>query len=296
MTLAREVFVKILTNRCLYTETNTSLANEETIIYQGRYLATNPYIEFETQHVGRYMRLTVFNNSKKWKDNYAGRTSLTQIIVGERVMQSTVLPSTNSQLKYSGVWTNTTDGYYYNGVAKVGVAGNTLEYEIPAKFKEFGIIGDMWEGMGTASVYLDGQLIHKVNKTLINSRDIQRLKLAHRSFRQLLYYSHLKDEVKHTVRLVIESGEIYINGVIVDCTGDQCNPSTDEEKNNENDNNNFDENKTKGLSKTGTIAITVVVVIVVIAGVIALFIVGMRKEWWYKKVEDSDPVINDFAI
>lgn len=58
----------------------------------------------------------------------------------------------------------------------------------------------------------------------------------------------------------------------------------------------LDENKTKGLSKTGTIAITVVVVIVVIAGVIALFIVGMRKEWWCKKVEDSDPVINDFAI
>lgn len=88
------------------------------------------------------------------------------------------------------------------------MACNTLEYEIPAKFNEFDIISGTWDGMGTTTVYLDSQLVQKVNKSLMESRDIDLLQLAHRSSRQLLYSTRLMDDVKHTTRLVIEPGEI----------------------------------------------------------------------------------------
>lgn len=59
-------------------------------------------IDFEDLKFGRYLRVTFFNNSKRWKDQNAGRTSVSEISVGERIPPSTVLPSTLKTLRFDG--------------------------------------------------------------------------------------------------------------------------------------------------------------------------------------------------
>lgn len=271
-------------------ETNStdSIQNSKTIIYSGNYTTSNPYIEFDNAHQARYLRLTIFNNSKKWKNNKPGSTSISGIEVGERILTSKVLPQTLSLISYEGNWTATTDGYYYNGKATTGTAGSVMKYTVPAKRNEFGIIGDLWNEMGSASVYLDGTNVFKISKELMTNTDFNRLKYSHRSFRQVLYFVKFENDnsQEHKIELHVESGNITFAGILTDCSEHDC--VFDDSNEHKVDtvyptDNSSNDGKVAQIKASSIVGIIIGIVVVVVVIAIVIFVVGARKGLWCKR-------------
>lgn len=291
----------------VYDPDNVTIQQGQSIIINNQiYKTSNPYFHFNPPRTGRYLQIKVLTNTKKWKDGWAGRSSISSVEVGTMIPKSKVLPSTFSKLNYSGDWKKTYDGFYYNGVAQTGTAGAEIVYEVPDTHGEFGLVGDLWKEMGTADVFLDGNFVYTIDKNLIRKPDEVRMRLAHRSFKQLLYFTKFDttEKKKHLVKIVVKTGEITVAGFITDCSGKGCfyDPSEDHEIDGGEGGNPHDKgegaNKINGktLSKSGSTAIAVIVVILVVAGTVAVFIVGAKKGFWCRPPEDSDIMVEKFAI
>lgn len=267
-----------------------SLDNDESVAYLGRYTTKNPFIELDEPKKGKYLRITFFNNTKKWKDNNQGRTSISEIMVGERIPSSKVLPATLSSIKYKGIWIPTSDGYYYNGKALTGVKGSTFEYITHKQAGFFAIVGDLWDGMGTASIYLDGSKVATISSDLISIGDRRRLDLASRSFRQVLYLLKIDKRLSqnHNIKLQVESGEITLNGILTDVSSqdDKLDSIIDLEVQSHNENLDKGEiivqNRYQQEFKVSTArksAVTATAVTVIVTLTIVLFAVGAKKIW-----------------
>lgn len=272
---------------------NVSLNNEESIIFRGVYEAKSPYIDFSDIKQGRFLRVTFFDNSKKWKDNNDGKSSISEISVGRKIPQTTVLPSTLGSLKYEGKWKETADGYYYNGKANTGEAGAKVGFNVSAKVGSLGIIGDVWDGMGSATVFVDGVEVQTISNAMVTASDKTKMKQADRSYRRVLFFMKQDEKTIKTKKLElrVNSGAITINGIITDCTDLECvYAELDEDSGGGDDpDDGKQDDYDKGSSgKTGIIIGAVVVVVVVAATLIAVFVVGAKKGWWCRPEVNSD--------
>lgn len=283
----------------IYDPDNVSLNNDESVVYLGKYVTTNPFIEFDELKHGRYVRVTFYNNSKVWKDQHAGRTSVSGITLGERIPPCKVLPTTLKTLKYNGKWTNTSDGYYYNGRAIAGETGSTISYNVSLNAGIFGILGDLWSEMGTASVFVNGENVANISNEMVTKQDKERMKTAHHSYRQVLYFmkhDNKADKVTN-VQLKVTSGTIIINGILTDCASKECIFNSTQDKHvqsdtgnpheHDGDNQQIPDKVTQALSNSGQKAIAAVSVIAVVVVAVAVFILGSKKGWWCRPPENS---------
>lgn len=269
---------------------NVSLNNEQSIIFKGVYATTNPYIEFSNIKRGRFLRVTFLDNSKLWKDKSPGRSSISGISVGQNIPKTTVLPSTLGSLEYDGNWKETTDGYYYNGKATTGEAGAKLGFNVSTKVGSLGILGDVWDGMGSATILVDGIEVTTINNTMATASDKAKMKQADRSYRRVLYFLKQDECVTKPSKLElrVNSGAITINGIITDCTDQECVFAKLQEDSGSDESGKEDDNE-GGSSKSVTIIASIVAVVSVAAILAAVFIVGAKKGWWCRPKENSEP-------
>lgn len=135
-------------------------------------------------------------------------------------------------------------------------SGNSSSFTVPKSSYQFGFIGALHDGMGTASVYL---FIATIDESLITAEDRFKMKFASKSCMSILYVSDVltKDSV---YTITVDSGEIMLTGII---TGEK--PDLD-------DDDQDSDSKSGSGGKTGAIVGGVIgVVIVVIIAVIAFF-------------------------
>lgn len=119
---------------------------------------------------GRYLRVAFYNNSKIWKDQHAGRTSVSEFVLGERIPSCKALPTILKTLEYKGKWTNTSDGYCYNGRD----IGATTSCNITLNASLFGFLGDLWNEMVTASDFVNGENAANISRDLIAKPDLEK--------------------------------------------------------------------------------------------------------------------------
>lgn len=188
--------------------TKNDLNNGKSVIFSGKYAPTSPYFEFKEFKHGRFLRVTFKDNAKRFNRNYGGRSSIAGITVGERVPNTKVLPTTLRTLKYNGKWTNI---LVMESIK--GEKGSSISYNISLNAGVFGILGDLWNEMGKASVWLNGERVASIDKSMIVDTDINRMKTAHRSFRQVLYFMKLdKTNIKENkIEVKVESGTFIFN-------------------------------------------------------------------------------------
>lgn len=212
-----------------YQKSNYSINHEESLIWEGIH---NPQvsdiIEFDNIQSGRYLKIVSINNTLTWKDNWAGRTSISSIEVGYKVHSKKIYPITNTKyFEFKYRWDETRAGCYYNGKGFTGYGkgaaptsdsnskNSKLKIKVPAGKKEIGIIGDYYPGMGAAVVRLDGEIVDTIRQSIDVMGDLRRLTKASRSYKTLLYYNTNLDESKpHTITVEVIKGKITIAGIL----------------------------------------------------------------------------------
>ncbi|OHS96152.1 hypothetical protein TRFO_37662 [Tritrichomonas foetus] len=216
--LAPSNFTIVTENETIpYNKDNYSIEHNESVVYQGQYSTSNPYIELGKESSGRYLRIIFLDNKATWKDNQPCKTSISSVEVGTAVQNQKAIPMTNKRdIKQNEKWYEVRGGIYYNGKGYTGVKGATLEYKIKKGQRAIGIIGDYYPGMGIATVKIDNSKVGTVHDSLIPRYDYKRLKFASRSYKSLLFYAKVDSTKEHTLKLEVDSGEITLAGLLVD--------------------------------------------------------------------------------
>lgn len=193
----------------------SKLDDNSSIVYFGRYQASNPFIEPKYASVGRYMRITIFNNSKIWKDNNPGKSSISCIEVGTVFHANKVVPITNSNITIKGKTNITYDGLYYNGRGLILKKGSSVTFKFNNQ-SEIGVIGDIWPTMGKATVKLNHRIVGTISNTVMKEDDLRRLTLASRSYKQILFYRSIDRDFDNNITIEVTKGEIILSGFIIE--------------------------------------------------------------------------------
>lgn len=282
-----------------YNETNSSLQHVESLVYTGTINKTYQYALLNETKKGRYLRVTILNNRAKWKDGHPGRSAISSIDIGTPVFIKKVRPITNTKLISSMKGFDTvSDGIYYNGRGKKGGAGASVTVKIPGKWKEIGIIGDLYPTMGSATIKIDNKIVGTIDKSLINDLDRDRLKMASRSYKQLLFMTNLvpSDNPK-TMTINVDSGEVILAGILADEKLDGPGVKEEDYGFTDDTDSQVDVNPKHGNSNSATIAGIVIGAIACLALAMFIGVIGVRYEWWCKPPEDSDvDVRENFTI
>lgn len=295
-----------------YTESNYSISHEESLIWEGNFSAeTKDSIELDKYYSGRYLKLAFINNSKPWKDGHPGRTCISSVEVGSILHNKKVYPITNTRyFTMQNRWDEKRNGFYYNGKGYTGYAkdaaptkennnkNSVLEIKIPKLKPEFGIIGDYYPSMGTATVKLDGKQIGEIGKEPFDPiGDNKKLLYASRAYRSILFYIHDLDPSKqHKLTVEVTKGEVTFAGILTHQmvvkwnTDDWRYPRILETEFSDNpeqfdwdtptdelEPNSGKSGKKKGMSP-GAIAACVIVPVVVVAAVVVTVFIMYKKE------------------
>ncbi|KAH0789177.1 Immuno-dominant variable surface antigen-like [Histomonas meleagridis] len=197
--------------------TEENLESESSIVWGGYYESLNPAISIGEKTKGRYLRLKFHNNTKTWKDGHKGRTSIREVKVGYQFYTQKVIPITNTKvITKSSKWLETRAGPYYNGKAYIGKPDEEIIYKIPSGQRAFGIIGDYYEGIGYADVYLDGSKIGEIHQSVTPQIDSRKLKYSTRAYRSVLFYHLLDTTSEHEVKVYVTQGSITVSGFLKD--------------------------------------------------------------------------------
>lgn len=185
------------------------------------------------------------------------------------------------------------DGYYWNGKWRKGNEGDKMTLTIPAKWKEIGVIGDLYPSMGEAMITLDGKAVVKIDSSLITMGDTNRMKRASRAYRQLLFASKLQNkEAKHKLEIEVTKGNIYLAGFLVD--EKTAKPGVpDEDYGLIEDAESEEQIKKPNGAKSGAIVGIVIGMIACVALAMFVGVIGVRNGWWYRSPEDSDTSVRD---
>lgn len=208
-----------------------------------------------------------------------------------------------------------------------GEKGSSISYNISLNAGVFGILGDLWNEMGKASVWLNGERVASIDKSMIVDTDINRMKTAHRSFRQVLYFMKLdKTNIKENkIEVKVESGTFIFNWILTDCPGKECifnniyhkpspgpQPQPDPQPQPEPDpqpetdpiapntkspiplkqgpGENLDQKLQKTLTKPIQIVIIAASALAAIMVILVIVIVGIKKGWCSKQEDESSEI------
>ncbi|OHS99001.1 hypothetical protein TRFO_34611 [Tritrichomonas foetus] len=200
-----------------YSPSNYSLNHNESIVWIGNYSSTNSIIDLTKEATGRYFRLTFYNNSRRWKDNHAGRTSLNEIEIGRIVYPTKVIPMTNTKMIEKSIgWRETRAGCYYNGKGYVGTKGDTVKVTIPKGHRAFAFVGDYSPNIGYARVLVDEVLVGTIHDPVIPELEKRKLSTSSVSYKSILFYQHIDPSKPHTILLEVLSGEITLAAYLSD--------------------------------------------------------------------------------
>lgn len=166
----------------------------------------------------RSLKVKVKDNSDIWspKNNEKGGSAFSEITCGVPFESNSVIPVSHSSFHFDSKWTNISAGSYYDGLGKRGSAGGSLTASYGKGISELVIIGDKWFNGGKsqinrASVYVNNKLIGEFTADLAKQPQ-----LASTLYKKPLFV--LKDidpETQTNLKIVVESGEIVISGVVV---------------------------------------------------------------------------------
>lgn len=278
-------------------DTEEELNETTSMIYEGKYVSTSNIIDLRRVVEGRFMEIRVLDNSIVWKNKNPGRTDFAGIDVGLKrihVKRMDIPRGCKWQVRKSA-------GYGINGRYFIGKAGDSYEITVPSKALQFGFIGAKFDGMGSATVYQDGEKVATINKNLITAEDRTNLKLASKSYMQPLFISN-KLIKPTTFKLSVDSGEIWLTGILTDDgSGNDFDPFPEESggggESGGSGNNDGQGGKDKdkgsdqkgGMKTGGIVGIVIGVLVFVVAAVVGVFIVVKR----FSKKESS---ADDLAI
>lgn len=121
---------------------------------------------------------------------------------------SSVIPVTHSSFVFSKGWKSVSFGSYYNGVGKYGTKGCSLTAAYGKGVTEIVIVGDKWASKDNlASVYLNGIKIGTFSPDTKETGKIYK--------EPLFVISGIDNETAVDIKVVVESGEVGISGVLV---------------------------------------------------------------------------------
>ncbi|OHT06938.1 hypothetical protein TRFO_24897 [Tritrichomonas foetus] len=271
-----------------YSQDNYSIDHPEAIVFEGHYTSEQPIIKLSKEQSGRYMRITVYNNSKIWKDNNPGRTSISAVEVGSPINSEKVYPLTNTKLFELEGFTETRAGVYYNGKGFTGKKGSKLTITLPKGRSEIGILGDYHSGIGTATVKINKKDSGTIHDSIEKAIDQRKLKYSTRAYKSLLYFNTLNPEKENKITVEITDGEITLAGIITDeeVYTYQSDPSRIKELN---------YNRKKGLSSGSIAAIVIVVLLVVSLVAVGIFLYIKRPpfiERLFHKEKNTSTLFN----
>lgn len=171
-----------------------------------------------------------------------------------------------------------------------------MTFIIPAKWKEIGVIGDLYPSMGEAMITLDGKAVGKIDSSLITMGDTNRMKRASITYRQLLFASKLQNKgANHKLEIEVTKGNIYLAGFLVDEKA--AKPGvTDEDYGLIEDAKSEEQVKKPSGAKSGAIVGIVIGMIACVALAMFMGVIGVRNGWWYKPPEYSDTSVRDYFI
>lgn len=190
------------------------IESDENLIFQGMYDSKfTESIKMDKELKGKYLRILVYDNRVSWKSGNPGRSTFSYISIGRSLLVS------KYKVPKGCNWEVRKDGYYINGRAFVGKAGDSYTY-IPDKgINQVAILGDKFVGMGVANVYIDNVLVKTIDENDIDYDDLTQLNYASRSYRRILFLSPLFTN-QPEIRIDVQSGEFRITGFIVGSTNE----------------------------------------------------------------------------
>ncbi|OHS92884.1 hypothetical protein TRFO_12263 [Tritrichomonas foetus] len=240
-----------------YSKNNYSINHTEAIVFEGHYVSTQPIIKLSKEHSGRYMKIIVLNNTKIWKDNHRGRTSISAVEVGVPVNAEKIYPLTNTKILKREGFNETRAGVYYNGKGYTGKKGSKLTITLPKGRSEIGLLGDYHSDIGTAIVKINDKESGTLHDSIEKGSDKRKLKYSSRAYKSLLYYGKVDPQKENKITVEITDGKITLTGFITDekVLTYQTDPSR---------NKDINFKIIKG-SNSGTIAAIVIVVLLVVA-------------------------------
>ena len=166
----------------------------------------------------RSLKVKVKDNSDIWspKNNEKGGSAFSEITCGVPFDSNSVIPVSHSSFHFDSKWINISAGSYYDGLGKRGSSGGSLTASYGKGTSELVIIGDKWfngdnSQVNRASVYVNNKLVGEFTANLVKKPQ----------FGSTLYKTPLfvlKDidpETQTNLKIVVESGEIVISGVVV---------------------------------------------------------------------------------
>lgn len=170
----------------------------------------------------------------------------------------------------------------------IGKKGDSYEVKVGKRDLQFCLIGAKHDLMGSATVYQDGKKVSTINKDSISWFDRSQMKLASKSYMQILFSS--ENITKWTTfKITVDSGEVILNGYLV---GENKNVSDDEEEIIEPDKDPIDDNLgggNKGGKKgIGSGAIAGIVVAIFAIVLIAIIAVIIKVKHQAKRNEESN--------
>lgn len=100
-----------------------------------------------------------------------------------------------------------------SSVAKLG-------FNVSTKVGLLGILGDVWDGIGSATILVDCIEVTTINNTMAIASDKAKIKQADQSYRRVLYFLKQDSSVTkpRNLELRVNSGAITINVIITNCT------------------------------------------------------------------------------
>lgn len=209
----KQDYFPMLSNISIYLNSQESssvdIESDENLIFQGIYdsKVVDP-IRFDKEYKGKYLRILVHDNQVSWKYGNPGRSTFSYINVGRYLYIS------KYKVPKGCNWEVRKDGYYINGRAFVGKAGDTYTYVPDKGINQVAILGDKFVGMGVAKVCMDNVLVKTIDEQDINFDDLSHLKYASRSYRKILFVSPFFNN-QPEIRIDVQSGEFRITGFIV---------------------------------------------------------------------------------
>ncbi|OHS96886.1 hypothetical protein TRFO_01974 [Tritrichomonas foetus] len=270
-----------------YTQIMIGEGNETEIVWEGNWTSQQMELfDLGKEVESNNLKVIVHNNSARWKDGHRGMTCLSNIAISQQYLHADRVTIFNAT-----EWKEEKIGYEVNGRVKVGQKGSSYTFKTKKGVKQMALIGDIWPGMGEATIYKGKKEIGKINSQVVTPTLKIPLLLTSKAYMEPLYISdELKGENEFTVK--VNSGEIRISGIVVSRLEDDPNLEFwtygDGSISDSSGNSPKDANK-GGLSKGGTIAVSILVPLLVIgAAVIVGVLIYVKK----KKSDHPESTLN----
>ena len=199
---------------------------DDRVVYHGHYDSrekSNATITLSEPATCRSVKVQVGDNSDIWstKNQGKGGSAFSEISCGVYFNADTVIPVSDGSFVFDSLWEDVSVGSYFDGRGKVGRSGGSVSCVYGKGTSELVIIGDKWysgssSGSQTlsanrASVYVDGKLVGTFSPDLSNKPAF-----GSRLYKSPLFViSDLDKNSQHTLKIVVDSGEIALSGVLV---------------------------------------------------------------------------------